>query len=123
MEEAVVLQQQLKDMLDSSGIALQKSRPSSAEVLDTIPSHLCEAEPEQPILSLSKHHKPLGVHWNALADTSHVSVPRSSCSTPPASWFSDASQRGFGAVVYLRATAANFDIHMPGQVPLWCWDG
>ncbi len=85
VEEAIVLQGDLRSVLGQAGFGLRKWRSSSPQVLASIPTELLEPMPTQDLVDLhsASYPKALGMAWNSKEDTmaTHVELPATYCSS------------------------------------------
>ena len=83
-EQAVILQQEMRAVLDQAGFRLRKWRSSSSQVLEQMPSEILEAIPEQELVDVhsATYPKALGLNWDSRQDTMSTSVSLSSVYSP-----------------------------------------
>ncbi len=83
-EEALQLQQQLRQLLLKGGFDLRKWRSSSTQVLQNIDTTLHEKIPTKSLTDdhSSEHPKALGMVWDSISDTMSVSVGEPKAITP-----------------------------------------
>ena len=78
-EEALILYNDLKSVLEKAGFHLKKWRSSSTAVLEEIPKEIQEPLPQQELIDEhgANYPRALGVAWNSREDTmaTHVSLP------------------------------------------------
>ena len=84
VEQAVILQQEMRAVLDQAGFRLRKWRSSSSQVLEQMPSEILEAIPEQELVDVhsATYPKALGLNWDSRQDTMSTSVSLSSVYSP-----------------------------------------
>ena len=75
-EDALALFTSMRELLQKGGFDLRKWRSSSQEVTKSIPDNLLETVPVQALSDskLTSHPKALGIEWNSIDDTMHVSI-------------------------------------------------
>lgn len=74
VEEALVLQQQLQQLLEKGGFLLRKWRTNSPEVLNQIPENLREDISVQIMPSCNEFPKTLGIRWDSSQDKFYFST-------------------------------------------------
>ncbi len=75
LDEAIIKREQSTELVGRACMNLRKWRSNNQKLLDTIPEESKEKESTQLVASPSDCHKTLGIHWDTVQDTLHVSIP------------------------------------------------
>lgn len=75
VKEAALLRESLNNILAKGHLELRKWCSNSQELLDTVPEDLREESNLQLGAVLREQQKTLGIHWDTVKDTLHVSIP------------------------------------------------
>jgi len=83
VDQAKIVRKKLNELLNCAQMKLRKWRSNSQALLDSIPEDLRVEEGLQIPSEQSRGAKTLGVYWDTVFDTLHVSVPSIELNKPP----------------------------------------